>query len=75
MILIHIALYSFMLSLGFVMGVLFPQIPWVPLWLFSTFAVIGWRSAKLKQQRDLHKVMQAHQFRMEQFVHNNTLGE
>jgi hypothetical protein len=72
MILIHIALYISMLTIGCICGMLFPGIPWLGLWLFSTFAVIGWRSAKLKQQRDLHKVMQAHQLRMEQFVHDHS---
>jgi hypothetical protein len=72
MILIHIALYIVMLTIGCVCGLLYPQIPWVGLWLFSSFAVVGWRMAKLNQQRQFKQIMQAHQLRMEQYITNDT---
>jgi hypothetical protein len=72
MLLIHITLYASMLTLGFIVGILFPQMPWVPLWLFATFAVIGYRSAKLNNQRQMSKLVDAHKARMELMFLNNT---
>jgi hypothetical protein len=75
MILIHIALYIVMLTIGCICGLLYPQIPWVGLWAFSSFAVITWRLAKLNQQRQFKQIMQAHQLRMEQYILQDSLED
>jgi hypothetical protein len=64
MTLIHASIYAFMISLGFVCGILFPQLPWVPLWALSTAGVLAWRMAKAQHQRQLKAIMAAHHQRM-----------
>jgi hypothetical protein len=70
MLLIHIALYASMLSLGFVVGVLFPQLPWIPLWIFSMFAVFGFRIAETNRQRAMAHLVETHKDRLHQILNN-----
>jgi hypothetical protein len=57
MIYLHTALYAFSLSIGFIMGILFPQLPWVTLWLLVTPAVLAYRLHTRRQQRQLQAII------------------
>jgi uncharacterized membrane protein AbrB (regulator of aidB expression) len=70
MLFIHITLYASMLTLGFVVGVIFPEMPWVPLWLFTTFAVLGYRIAQTNRQRAMAHLVETHKDRLHQILNN-----
>jgi hypothetical protein len=55
--LLHLAIYSFMFGLGMIGGILFPDLPWLTMFLFGSLGVFMLRSHKARQASRLQIVL------------------